>query len=236
MSGTRFTLEVQPVIPERLGGLTELANDLLYSWDREVRRLFIRLDSELWKSSGHSPKVFLRQISQQRLDAAAEGRSYVEDYHRTMSAYNTYMREEIDYGLGNFLKPKEELVAYFCAEFGLHESVPIYSGGLGILAGDHCKAASDLGIPFIAVGILYRQGYFHQTIDVHGNQVAHYIPSNFDDLPISPAKDTNGADLHVSVELPDRQVTIKVWQAKVGHITLYLLDTDLKPMTNKTGQ
>lgn len=228
MTGTRFSLEVQAIIPERLNGLTEVANDLLYSWDREVRRLFIRLDPDLWESTGHNPKVFLRRISQQRLEEAAEDRSYVEDYHRAMSAYNTYLSEEIDYGLDNFLSPKEDLVAYFCAEFGLHESVPIYSGGLGILAGDHCKAASDLGIPFIAVGMLYRQGYFHQTIDVHGNQVAHYIQNHFEDLPISSAVDSQGKELIVSIDLPDRQVMLKVWQAKAGHITLFLLDSDLE--------
>lgn len=228
MTGTRFSLEVQPVIPEKLSGLNEIANDLLYSWDREVRRLFIRLDPNLWQESGHSPKVFLRRVAQQRLDDAAEDRNFVEDYHRAMSAYNTYMAEEIDYGLDKFLNPEEDLVAYFCAEFGLHESVPIYSGGLGILAGDHCKAASDLGIPFIAIGMLYRQGYFHQTIDVNGKQVAHYIQSDFDDLPISPALDSNGKELHIDVELPGRKVTIKIWQAKAGHITIYLLDTDLE--------
>lgn len=233
MTGTRFTLEVQPIIPERLTGLNEIANDLLYSWDREVRRLFIRLDPALWEASGHNPKVFLRRISQKRLDDATEDRTFMEDFHRTMSAYNTYLSEEIDYGLDKFLNPDEDLVAYFCAEFGLHESVPIYSGGLGILAGDHCKAASDLAIPFIAVGMLYRQGYFHQTIDMQGNQVAHYIQSDFDDLPVRPSLDKNKNELHVNVELPGRQVKIKVWEAKAGHITLYLLDTDLEVNSEK---
>lgn len=228
MTGTQYSLEVQPTIPASLTGLNEIANDLLYSWDREVRRLFIRLDQELWEASGHNPKVFLRRVSQHRLDDAAEDRNFMEDYNRAMSAYNTYLRQEIDYGLDRYLNPDEDLVAYFCAEFGMHESVPIYSGGLGILAGDHCKAASDLGIPFIAVGMLYRQGYFHQTIDMQGNQVAHYIPSNFDDLPIQPSVNSNGDELHISVEFPDRSVQVKVWQAKAGHITIYLLDTDLE--------
>ena len=228
MNGTKFSLEIQPVIPDGLAGLTEISNDLLYSWDREVRRLFIRLDPDLWESSGHSPKVFLRRVDQQRLNNAADDRNFMEDFNRAMSAYNTYLRGEIDYGLDQYLNPKEDLIAYFCAEFGMHESVPIYSGGLGILAGDHCKAASDLGIPFIAIGMLYRQGYFHQTIDIQGNQVAHYIQSDFDDLPIKPSLNSAGEELHVSLAFPDREVHIKVWEAKAGHITLYLLDTDLE--------
>ena len=119
------------------------------------------------------------------------------------------------------------MVAYFCAEFGFHESFQIYSGGLGILAGDHCKAASDLSIPFVAVGMLYRQGYFTQTIDAHGNQVAHYAPTHFGDLPIFPAIDADGKEIHVQVDMPGRRVMLKVWKAKAGHISLYLLDSDL---------
>ena len=232
MSGTRFSLEIQPIVPERLQGLVEIASDLFYSWDRDVRRLFIRLDAELWNSCGHNPKVFLRRVSQKRLDEAAKDRSFMEDYHRTLSAYNNYNREKIHSGLENFLDPKQDLIAYFCAEFGFHESMPIYSGGLGILAGDHCKAASDLGIPFVAVGILYRQGYFTQTIDVNGRQVAHYMPINFADLPITPTIGPDGKDLHVKIEFPGRLVTLKVWQAKAGHIMLLLLDSDLPENTD----
>ena len=227
MTGTRFQLEVRPTIPERLQGLIEIANDLLYSWDRDVRRLFIRLDPALWNSCGHNPKVFLRRLSQQRLDAAAEDRTYMEDYHRTLSAYNSYRREKIKPVLAEHIDPQHDLVAYFCAEFGLHESMPIYSGGLGILAGDHCKAASDLGIPFIAVGLLYRQGYFTQTIDVSGHQIVHYTRIDFSDLPIQPAVDANGLPVYVHVDMPGRRVMLKVWCAKAGHITIHLLDSDL---------
>jgi len=227
MSGTRYSLEVQPVLPERLARLNELANDLLYSWDRQVRGLFYRLDPDLWEAVGHSPKVFLRRVSQQRLDEAASDRVYVEEYNRALSAYDTYLSESMRPNVSDLLDPKEDLVAYFCAEFGFHESFQIYSGGLGILAGDHCKAASDLGIPFVAVGLLYRQGYFTQTIDVQGNQIAHYAPKNFADLPTRPAMTTGGQEVHVHVDLPKRRVTLKVWEVKAGHITLYLLDSDL---------
>ena len=227
MTGTRYSLEVQPVLPERLKRLAELANDLLYSWDRQVRSLFFRLDRHLWEACGHNPKVFLRRVAQQRLDEAAEDRIFMEDYHRALSVYDTYHQAPMQAACSRLLNERDDLVAYFCAEFGFHESFQIYSGGLGILAGDHCKAASDLGIPFIAIGMLYRQGYFTQTIDGQGNQVAHYTPTHFHDLPIVPATDAAGKEVHVSVELPQRKVMLKVWKVKAGRIALYLLDSDL---------
>ena len=227
MSGTRFSLEVQPRIPESLQRIEELAGDLFYSWDRQVRRLFTRLDKELWGTSGHNPKTFLRRISQQRLEEAAEDRVFMEDYDRVLSAYDTYLAQGTHPDIKEDLDPDNDLIAYFCAEFGFHESLPIYSGGLGILAGDHCKAASDLGIPFVAIGILYRQGYFTQTIDEHGNQVAHYTPTDFQQLPLQQVNDASGKPLVVDVDMHDRKVYLHVWKARAGHITLYLLDSDL---------
>jgi starch phosphorylase len=228
MSGTRFTLEVQPRIPATLRRLEDLANDLFYSWDRQVRRLFTRLDQDLWGSCGHNPKTFLRRVSQQRLEEVASDRVFMEDFQRVLSAYEVYQQQSMRPGLEESLNPENDLVAYFCAEFGLHESLPIYSGGLGILAGDHCKAASDLCIPFVAVGILYRQGYFNQTIDEHGNQVSHYAPSDFNDLAITQAVDDNGKPLVIDIDFPGRKVYLRVWRARVGHISLYLLDSDLQ--------
>ena len=227
MPGTRYSLEVQPRIPQRLSRLSELANDLYYSWDRQVRGLFRRLDMVLWEHCGHNPKVFLRQVAQEKLEKAAQDRIYVQDYNRVLSSYDLYLQEEAKSEIEPYLDPRKDLVAYFCAEFGLHESFPIYSGGLGILAGDHCKAASDLGLPFVAVGLLYRQGYFDQTIDGNGYQIAHYKPVDFRDLPVCPALDEHGAEVHVFVDLPHRRVDLKVWEAKAGHIRLYLLDSDL---------
>ncbi len=227
MPGTRFTLEVQPVLPERIARLEELANDLLYSWDRAVRGLFHRLDAGLWEACHHNPKVFLRRVAQARLDAAAEDRVFMDDYNRVVSSYDTYHREHARSDLQLLLDPDQDLVAYFCAEFGFHESFPIYSGGLGILAGDYCKAASDIGLPFVAVGLLYRQGYFTQTIDGHGNQIAHYAPIRFSDLPVRPATGPDGAPVQVELALPGRTLQLKVWEAKAGHIRLVLLDSDL---------
>lgn len=228
MAGTRFTLEVQPRIPESLARMEELANDLFYSWDRQVRRLFTRLDQDLWGSSGHSPKTFLKRVSQARLEEAANDRVFMEDYKRVLSAYDTYLERGLHPVTREYLDPDKDLIAYFCAEFGFHESLPIYSGGLGILAGDHCKAASDLAAPFIAVGILYRQGYFFQTIDEHGNQLAHYHPTDFNQLPVKQARGQDGRPLVVDIELHGRKVYLRVWRIKAGHITLYLLDSDLK--------
>jgi starch phosphorylase len=205
----------------------ELSNDLLYSWERPVRALFFRLDPALWETCGHNPKLFLRRVSQQRLDEAADDRIYIDAYNRALSAYDSYLSERQRSDVDGYLKPDTDLVAYFCAEFGLHESLPIYSGGLGILAGDHCKAASDLSIPFVAVGMLYRQGYFIQTIDEHGNQVAHYSTTDFDQLPLCPACDEDGSELRVQVEFPGRDIQLKIWEARSGHIKLYLLDSDL---------
>src|SRR4030065_431100 len=161
----------------------------------------------------------------------------MEDHNRVFSSHDPYHQPPVRSSLEHLHDRRghervrgnhqQDLVASFCAEFGFHESFQIYSGGLGILAGDHCKAASDLGIPFVAVGLLYRQGYFTQTIDGHGNQVAHYAQTNFADLPIAPAVDADGNEIHVHVEILERLVTLKVWKAKAGHITLYLLDSDL---------
>ncbi len=232
MTGTTFTLEVRPSIPKGLRGLSELANNLLYSWDRSVRRLLSRLDSELWEACGHNPKVFLRRVSQARLMEADSDSGFKEDYNRVMAAYNSYHKAGAQPEIERYFNPQEDLIAYFCAEFGFHESFPIYSGGLGILAGDHCKAASDLGLPFVAVGLLYRQGYFTQTINAQGHQIAEYTLMDFADLPVLPARDASGSEISVDVDLGGRTVVLKVWQARAGHITLYLLDSDL-PANNE---
>ena len=227
MSETKFKLEIRPQIPERLQGLETLANDLYYSWDRNVRGLFYSMDRKLWRECGHNPKVFLRRVSQSTLNKAAEDNLFIQEYSRSLSAYESYLKKTSSPQIGKHFEPGKDLIAYFCAEYGLHESFPIYSGGLGILAGDHCKAASDLGLPFVGIGLLYRQGYFTQTIDGNGQQHAQYAPTDFGALPVKPAMDVDGQELHVSVEMPGRSVALKVWEASAGNIHLYLLDSDL---------
>lgn len=226
MPGTPFSLEVTPQVPPRLERLHELANNLWYSWDRPTRTLFARLHPTLWRHAGHHPKAFLKRVSQSKLEAAAQDHVYLNAYERVLSAYDTYHAKASRVCLTD-VPGEHDLVAYFCAEFGFHESLPIYSGGLGILAGDHCKAASDLGLPFIGVGLLYRQGYFYQTIDGDGRQHAQYVDSDFDDLPVSPVRVADGGDLHLTVAMPGRELHVKVWEARVGRVRLLLLDTDL---------
>ena len=226
MPGTHYPLEVQPLIPQKLTRLTELAGDLLYSWNRSIRALFVRLDPRLWEQCGRNPKLMLRRVAQARLDEAAGDPLFLEEYQRALSMYDTYHAVRLSSRLTD-IDPQTDLVAYFCAEFGLHESLQIYSGGLGILAGDHCKAASDLGLPFVAVGLLYRQGYFTQTIDAHGNQIVGTAPAVLADLPVCPVYDDKGRELRVSVTLLERTVELKVWRVAAGRISLYLLDSDI---------
>lgn len=224
--GTSFSLEVNPKIPRRLARLEQLAGNLWYSWDHATRALFARLHPALWEAVGHSPKAMLKRIDEQRLIEAAADPVFLNSFNRILSAFDSYHSEPPSprtfspFGQNN-------LVAYFCAEFGFHESFPIYSGGLGILAGDHCKAASDSQVPFVGVGLLYRQGYFVQTIDSEGNQRAEYFDSDFEDLPINPVLRGDGSELRIELRLPDRSILVKVWQARIGHVSLYLLDTDL---------
>jgi len=226
-SGNTFLLEVNPKIPRRLARLEELADNLWYSWDRPTRTLFSRLHTSLWDAVGHSPKAFLKRVDEQRLIEAADDTVFLNSYNRVLSAFDSYHDEPLRRNGSEWLR-QNDLVAYFCAEFGFHESLPIYSGGLGILAGDHCKAASDMRLPFVGVGLLYRQGYFSQTIDGDGNQHASYADSDFEELPITPVTRPDGSEVFVSVDFPGRRIWLKVWQAKVGHVKLYLLDAALE--------
>ncbi|MGE5489872.1 MAG: alpha-glucan family phosphorylase [Actinomycetota bacterium] len=223
MTGKIYQLEVNPQIPPRLERLEEMANNLWYSWDRPTRAVFSSLSRALWAAVGHNPKAFLKRVDQKRLESAAENPVFLGSLNRVLSAYDTY--HELEATQHSRLFQEDDLIAYFCAEFGFHESLPIYSGGLGILAGDHCKAASDLGLPFVGVGLLYRQGYFHQSLDADGGQHATYSDSDFDDLPVNPVLDAEGRHIQVGVDMPGRIVQARVWDAKVGHVRLILLDT-----------
>src|SRR5487761_2360609 len=203
--GSRFFMEINPHIPERLARLVELSENLWYSWDKATRTLFARMNPKLWDAVGHSPKVFLRRLDERTLVDAAEDQVYLSAYHRVLSSFDTYHGDPLhmngDEGLTG-----DDLVAYFCAEFGFHESFPIYSGGLGILAGDHCKAASDMRLPFVGVGFLYRRGYFSQEIDAEGNQIVVHNEADASDVPVSPALDSTGREIVVSIDFPGREV------------------------------
>ncbi len=228
MTGTVYRLEVNPRIPQPLQRMEELANNLWYSWDRPTRGLFVSLSYSLWNLSNHNPKAFLKRADQLCLEANAANPIFLGALDRVLAAYDSYHeRPYMGHVHGQCFR-EDDLIAYFCAEFGLHESLPIYSGGLGILAGDHCKAASDMGLPFVGVGLLYKEGYFHQKLDAEGRQQASYHDSDFDDLPITPVLDASGQELLITLNLPDRPVFAKVWEVRVGHVRIILLDTWLE--------
>src|SRR3954454_19173782 len=192
---TRYFLEVNPRIPKRLARLVELAQNLWYSWDRPTRALFAKLNPALWDAVGHRPKAMLKRIDEQRLIDAATDPAFLDSLTRVLGAFDAYHAEPpFRQNAGGV--QREDLVAYFCADSGILESLPIYSGGLGMLGGDHCKAASDFQLPFVSVGLMYRQGYFTQTIDGDGRQRAEYYDSDFDALPIEPVK-KESADLKI---------------------------------------
>jgi starch phosphorylase len=226
MTGQSFPLHVVPQLPARIARLADLAGNLWFSWHRPTRHLFDMLDHELWWQTGRNPRVFLRCVDQGLLELAARNDTFLAAYRRALSEYDSYLEQQAEAyqaaGLG-----EDDLVAYFCAEFGFHESFPIYSGGLGILAGDHCKTASDLRLPFVAVGLLYRQGYFSQKIDDQGQQIAEPAVIQVDGAPVRPALDGAGQEIVVQLAFPGRAVQLKVWRAEVGRIPVLLLDTDL---------
>ncbi|MEQ1801690.1 MAG: alpha-glucan family phosphorylase [Gammaproteobacteria bacterium] len=226
MTGQQFALHVQPRLPERIARLNDLATNLWFSWHRPTRNLFEILDRELWWRTGRNPLVFLRCVDQSVLEVAASNDTFLAAYRRALAEFDAYLEQRPAGYKPAGLAP-DDLIAYFCAEFGYHESFPIYSGGLGILAGDHCKTASDLGLPFVAVGLLYRQGYFNQRIDEHGQQIAEYSYIQAEDAPVHPARDAAGNDVVVTCDLAGRQVAVKAWRADVGRIPVLLLDTDL---------
>ncbi len=227
MTGQQFSLHVEPRLPERIARLNDLASNLWFSWHRPTRQLFDLLDRDLWWRTGRNPRVFLRCVDQSVLEMAASNDTFLGAYRRALAEYDAYLEPQSAGYKPAGLAP-DDLIAYFCAEFGYHESFPIYSGGLGILAGDHCKTASDLGLPFVAVGLLYRQGYFNQRIDEHGQQIAEYSYIQAEDAPVRPLLDAAGNEVIVACDLAGRQVSVKVWKADVGRIPVLLLDTDLR--------
>jgi starch phosphorylase len=212
-------IEIFPVIPMALARLPELASNLFFSWHRPIRALFEDLDPELWNQTGGNPRLVLRCLDQERFDAAAADPAYTERYRQAIATFDQYLSASAP-------GPDQPLVAYFCAEYGFHESFPIYSGGLGILAGDHCKAASDERLNFVAVGLLYTQGYFAQTVDSDGVQQAHYNDTDARDLPVEAVTDAAGKWLTVPVHIAGREVVARVWKANAGRVAVYLLDTN----------
>lgn len=222
-------IRVLPVVPESLCGLEDLAHNLWWAWNPSARALFRHICPTTWLATDGNPIRFMNAVPQAELDRAAKDGAVRALYDQVMGQFNDYLSTRDTWFLREFPEREERMqIAYFSAEYGLHESLPIYSGGLGVLAGDHCKSASDLGLPFVAVGMLYREGYFIQGIDSDGQQQAIFKAYNWNDLPIRPAQDQRGHDIKVAVELPGRTIHAKVWRVQVGRIPLYLLDTDIE--------
>ncbi len=210
---------VRPSLPPALARMSELAYNLVWSWEPVIRSLFRRLDPVLWRESGYNPVVLLGRVSQETLDRAGADPRYLTLYTQACERHDDLIKP---------VKPTgDTLIAYFSAEYGLTECLPIYSGGLGILSGDHLKSASDCAIPLIGVGLLYQNGYFRQHLNPDGWQQERYPINDFFTLPVIPVRDASGNNLKVSVKLPSGQVWLQVWCIKVGRVSLYLLDSNI---------
>ncbi len=232
------TFTVLPNLPLELQGLQELAYNLWWCWHHDAISLFRRVDEKLFEKCEHSPVRTLASVSQERLDQLKDDEGFMAQLTRVVEAYHRYMHASTWFQ-DTYVKKADDpenavgryRMAYFSAEFGLHESVPIYSGGLGLLAGDHLKSASDLGLPLVGVGLMYREGYFRQYLNVDGWQQERYPENDFFNLPLIAEMNPDGTPLVVSVPLPGRDVSIRVWRIDVGRVPLYLLDTNI-PQNN----
>src|SRR6266566_5119142 len=221
---------VFPTMPTRISRLYELAYNLWWSWHPEALALYEELDPKLWEDAAHNPVRFLTEIQPERLELMGNNATYLEHYDSVLSDFDHYIHPRTETWFSqNYPELVNNTIAYFSAEFGLHEALPIYSGGLGILSGDHCKEASDLGLPLIGIGFLYPQGYFKQYVTRDGVQEAFYDKLHFSEAPAIPACDPDGNEIMIQVELPGRRIQAKVWKLQVGRITLYLMDTDVAP-------
>jgi len=215
-------------LPDRIARIEDLAVDLWWSWHADARAVFRRLDYTLWRATAHNPVRMLWQLDRARLEHAASDPEFLAVYDRAIaalddarSARNTWWSRRHPHLTGRS-------IAYFSAEFALHQSLPIYAGGLGVLAGDHCKEAGDLGVPLIGVGFMYPQGYFHQQISAEGWQEESSERLNWADAPIESALTADGKPCITAVPLGDRSVLVAVWRVRIGRAKLYLLDTDLE--------
>lgn len=220
------TVSIIPRLPESIRRLKELAYNLWFSWNDSAMELFRSINTDLWEEVYHNPVKFLLRVNENELKKAAQNKEFINRYEKVMNSFDRYMHSATWYEEQRTAKNKH-LIAYFSAEFGVHESHPTYSGGLGLLAGDHCKAASDLGLPFVGMGLLYKNGYFTQRINSAGRQEAYYPYMNFFEMPVTPVLNEQGREVIVSVKLPGRRVHAKVWRMLVGRVSIFFLDADL---------
>jgi starch phosphorylase len=208
--------------------LGDLAYNLWWTWNPDAQRLFARVDTILWEKINHNAIRFLQLVDHARLKNLTNDRYGLDHYDRTMRSFDEYMNKKTTWFANTHPEHLNQPIAYFSTEFGLHETLPIYAGGLGVLSGDHLKGASDLGLPFVAIGFLYTQGYFSQHISEDGWQEARYVRLKFGELPVLPFMDINGNPLTVAIELPGRIVEARLWEIRIGRVPLYLLDSDVE--------
>src|SRR5262245_55965875 len=210
------TFHVRPALPERLRALEDLAYNLRWSWDHETIALFRRLDRELWESTEHNPVKMIGSIPQERLAEMAMDEAFLAHLDRVKEDLDQYMTGQGTWFRRTFGSESQPVAAYFSMEFGITECLPIYSGGLGMLAGDHLKSASDLGIPLVGVGLLYQKGYFRQYLMPDGWQQERYPINDFSTMPVRPFHSDGGEAVRVIVDLAGRKATARVWRAQIG--------------------
>ncbi len=221
------SIRIVPQLPSNIARLKDLAYNFYFSWNPGVRDLFIEIDRHLWKSVNHNPVKFLQEVPQKRLQEVARDLQYLNKYEAVLKEFDAYLKAEKTWFNQNYPEYANKTIAYFTAEFGFHESLPIYAGGLGVLAGDHMKSASDLGLPIVGVSLMYYQTYFTQEIDASGNQIANYYDLNPEELPLTLIRENDGTPLLVKVPLANREVFIQIWEAKIGRVSAFLLDTNI---------
>jgi starch phosphorylase len=215
-------------LPRRLNRLADLVYNLWWIWNPEAIRLFTLIDKALWEKAYHNPLIFLRTVERSHLNAATNDRYFLDVYDRVTHNFDIYMKGVKTWYKETYPQASDNLIAYFSFEFGLHESIPVYAGGLGVLSGDHMKEASDLGLPLVGVGFLYTQGYFTQKITEDGWQEARNQPLNLENLPVMPFLDSEGKQVTVIVDLTGRTVYAQLWKIQVGRVPLILLDTNVE--------
>ena len=217
---------VVPALPDSLKDLETLAMNIYWSWNPEFVDVFKRIDSNLWAACGHNPVKLLGGVSQARLESLADDEGFLCQLRHAVDKLKAYLDGPTWYEKV-CAKCTEPMIAYFSAEFGIHECLPIYAGGLGILAGDHLKSASDIGVPLVGIGLLYQKGYFRQYLNIDGWQQEVYIENDVYNMPIELVRKDSGRPLTISVDYPGRCVVAQIWCVSIGRVKLYLLDTNI---------
>ena len=224
---------VLPALPKQLKDLDFIARNIFWAWNLEFVAIFKRIDPKLWMTCQHNPVKLLGSVSQERLEALAKNQSFLSELRRAAEKLRAYLDAPTWF---DKVAPEgaEPVIAYFSAEFGIHESIPIYSGGLGVLAGDHLKSASDLGVPLVGVGLLYQKGYFSQYLNVDGWQQEVYVENDFYNIPVELLKAEDGRPITISVDYPDGPVSAQIWSISVGRVKLYLLDANIPANSSRS--